>query len=143
MPYLKARAEGLDIEWAPPTYPPSLRDYFERPTQPGVYAGKKILSIHGGADKLVPYHLGKDEIARIAEAVKAAGSDSSGAVGGKGELEVKIMEGSGHIVNAEMVRMTAEWVWKWALSAESGSESESRSEETSSSGFTRKVTSSL
>lgn len=94
------------MPWGPPLYPPSLQAFFETPTPAGTYEGKKVLSIHGAADKLVPYAIGSENIERIAKEVKS----KSG-----GKMEVVLMPGLGHVVVPEMVERTAEWVWTCVL----------------------------
>lgn len=103
-PYLGARAEAAGLQFKPPTFPDSIKAYIESPTPKGAYEGKKILSIHGALDELVPYRFGKDIIAKIqAEAPK-------------GEVEVFVQEGRGHVCTPEMLTRASEWFWRWGLS---------------------------
>ncbi len=106
--YLSARAESLGFSFTPPIYPPSLRPVLEAPVSDRAYYGKKILSIHGERDTLVPYSQGKVDIDEVLRRAM------------KGEMEVWVQEGAGHVVTVEMVRKTAEWVWRWALSENKG-----------------------
>jgi predicted esterase len=95
----------MGLAWAPPLYPPSIRPLLEAPARKGAYKGKKILSIHGEVDTLVPLKEGRrdiDEIVREAE---------------EGDVEVWVVQGKGHVVTKEMVERTAEWVWRWAMKA--------------------------
>ncbi|CAD6572983.1 MAG: hypothetical protein TREMPRED_000703 [Tremellales sp. Tagirdzhanova-0007] len=105
--YVGARAIKLGFPFTPPTYPPSLRPLFESPVPHDAYVGKKILSLHGERDQLVPYHYGEADIETVL---------SRAAI--KGEMEVWKQEGAGHVVTVEMVKRTAEWIWRWALSAD-------------------------
>ncbi|ORY33053.1 hypothetical protein BCR39DRAFT_520946 [Naematelia encephala] len=98
------RATSQGLEFAPPLYPPSLRPLLEVPIPEGCYSGKKILSIHGGSDPVVPFELGRDDIMRVKEEFG-------------GQLELFVQDGIGHAVTFEMLQKTAEWVWLWALSA--------------------------
>lgn len=106
-PCLRARAEGLGLAWAPPLFPPSLAGLLTSPRPEGAFRGKRILTIHGGNDKLVPYAAGKDEIDRIKDEVEGGGQG--------GKVSVQVMEGLGHVVTADMVKMTAEWIWAKCL----------------------------
>lgn len=101
--YLSARTTSLGFAFTPPIYPPSLRPVLEAPVPERAYYGKKILTIHGEVDTLVPYAQGKGDIDAVEQRVT------------KGEMEVWIQEGAGHVVTVEMVKRTAEWVWKWAM----------------------------
>jgi predicted esterase len=82
-----------------------MESFFRTPAPAGVFGDKRILSIHGGEDKLVPYSIGQEEIEKIQREVES----------GKGEVKVQIMEGLGHVVTVDMVKMTAEWIWKCCL----------------------------
>lgn len=97
----------MGLKWESPLYPPSIRDILEAPLKADVYAGKKILSIHGGSDTLVPLSEGKADLDEIVQQAKP------------GDVEVWVQEGVGHQVTEEMIRKTAEWVWKWAVKPES------------------------
>jgi hypothetical protein len=105
--YLKARANGLGMEWTAPLIPPSMVPFFERSRAEGhgVFGGKKILTIHGGEDRLVPYDQGEVDITRIQNEVEE----------GDGVMKVQVMQGLGHVVTVDMVKMTAEWIWKYCL----------------------------
>lgn len=106
--YLGARAEQMGIPFAPPTYPPSLVNYISSPTPPEAYAGKKILSIHGELDELVPYRFGREVIAGMA--TRAPGMD--------GKVEAWVQPDRGHVCTPEMVVKAADWFWYWGLSAD-------------------------
>jgi fermentation-respiration switch protein FrsA (DUF1100 family) len=101
--YLRARAISLGYAFEPPIYPPSLRPLLESPPPEGCYKGKKILSIHGEVDTLVPMAQGKEDIQAVVDGAK------------EGDVEVWVQKGAGHVVTVEMARKTAEWVWKWAV----------------------------
>lgn len=103
-PYLGARAEAGGLPFKPPTFPDSMRSYIESPTSEGAYEGKKILSIHGSLDELVPYRFGKDIIKGLID--KAP----------DGEVEVFVQDGKGHVCTPEMLRRASEWFWRWGLS---------------------------
>lgn len=95
----------MGLKWEAPLVPPSIRKFTEVPVEAERYVGKKILSIHGAADKLVPIQQGRKDLDEIQATI------------GDG-LEVWIVDGVGHAVTAEMVKRTGEWVWKWAMSGE-------------------------
>ncbi|RSH95099.1 hypothetical protein EHS25_000185 [Saitozyma podzolica] len=104
-PYLRARAHKMGLAWTPPLYPPSLRPLLEAPAPPNAYRGKKILSIHGADDTLVPIKEGQKDLDKIVKEAE------------QGDVKVWVVEGKGHVVTGEMVTRTAEWVWRWALQA--------------------------
>lgn len=87
--------------------PQAVRHVFEERARPGAYRGKKILSVHGGADETIPVRKGSEEFARI-----VAEADSPG------DLVVFVQDGFGHVVTPEMVRRVAEWFWRWGCSEE-------------------------
>jgi predicted esterase len=74
------------------------------PAPPNAYAGKKILSIHGAEDELVPYRHGRAKIAEVQAAAPA------------GEVDVYVQDGRGHVCTPEMLRRASEWFWRWGLS---------------------------
>lgn len=84
--------------------PPAIAEYFFSESAPGVYAGKKILALHGGADRIMPAPMGAAWFPRIQ------------AQGAEGEIVQVIQDGWGHIVTPEMVAHASEWVWRWGLS---------------------------
>jgi len=100
--YLGARAEQMGFAFEPPIYPPSLQPLFNDPVKPDAYTGKKILSIHGELDRLVPMAQGRAELDKIAAENK--------------DVEVWAQPGAGHVVSVEMMDRTAEWIWRWAMS---------------------------
>ena len=104
--YLGARAEGMGLKYEPPLYPPSLNRVLDVPFSPGPYAGKKILSLHGEVDRLVPYAQGKEDL------------DGIVAAGQPGDVEVWVQEGAGHVVTEAMIQRAAGWVVKWAVAAQ-------------------------
>ncbi|WWC63824.1 uncharacterized protein I303_106429 [Kwoniella dejecticola CBS 10117] len=103
--YMRPRAEAMGIPFVPPTYPPSLIPFLEDDVDHHKYKGKKILTIHGGHDKLVPLDKGQADIDAVLKVVNESG--------GKGEIWVD--ENTGHAVSKEMVEKTAEWVWEYGL----------------------------
>lgn len=100
-PYLGARAEQGGLAFAPPIYPSTLRPYIESPRPEGAYKGRKILSIHGEIDELVPYRFGKETIAEIQKAAP------------EGEVDVFVEQGKGHVCTPEMLRRAAAWFYRW------------------------------
>lgn len=110
-PCLRARAEGLGLTWGPPLFPPSLASLLTSPRPEGVFRGKRILTIHGGSDKLVPYAVGAEEIESIKREVEVGGEG--------GKVSVQVMEGLGHVVTPDMVKMAAEWIWANCLTRSS------------------------
>ncbi|WVQ81181.1 hypothetical protein IAT38_003303 [Cryptococcus sp. DSM 104549] len=109
--YLRARASSLSppLPWEAPTYPPGLRPFFQGGKDgEGLegYEGKKILSLHGGADALVPIAQGRADLERIKSFVEGKG---------KGEVVVDVQENVGHACTVEMLRKAAEWTWRWTL----------------------------
>jgi hypothetical protein len=101
--YLGARAEAMGIPFTPPTYPPSILGYIAAPEPAHAYTGKKILSIHGELDELVPYRFGQEKIAQIQSAAPP------------GHVDVFVQEQRGHVCTPEMVQRAAEWFWRWGL----------------------------
>ena len=101
---LRIRAEKMGIPFKPPTYPPAMKPIMDSSPPGDAYKGKKILSIHGQADELVPYSRAAEVISAIKDSARP------------GEVEVVNLERVGHEVTEEMVRRTAQWVWRWALS---------------------------
>ncbi|KAL1407506.1 hypothetical protein Q8F55_006939 [Vanrija albida] len=103
--YLSARAVSAGLQLAPPTFPASLRPWMERRATPGAYAGKKILTLHGAGDELVPYRHGQDDIRAVLAAAEA-----------EGDVEIWVQDGVGHICSPEMLGRAAQWFWRWGLS---------------------------
>lgn len=88
------------------TYVPmAVRNFFRTETPTGTYKGKKVLSIHGSLDAMVPWQNG------------AKDWDVISAEMGEGNAERWVDEAHGHVVSQEMVRRTAEWLWRWGASA--------------------------
>lgn len=80
--------------------PKDTLTWFNTPCEEGAYVGKKILALHGGVDQIMPFKLGAEKYPQIRkEAVS----------------EVYVDENFGHVVTREMVRRTAEWMWRWGL----------------------------
>ncbi|KAL7421065.1 hypothetical protein Q5752_003949 [Cryptotrichosporon argae] len=102
--YLSARATSMGFGGGPPLFPAALRDQVDAPSPAAAYRGKKILSLHGGADTLVPYAKGKDDL----DAIVAANEN----------VDVWVQDGIGHACTTDMVRRAAEWVWTWAVKPE-------------------------
>lgn len=98
----------MGLDFAPPLYPPGLKHVLETPPPEGCFKGKKILSIHGASDTLVPYDQGKAHISDIKRQVER------GEAGG--EMEVWLKNGAGHVVTTDMIERTGDWIWRHALS---------------------------
>lgn len=98
--HLLQRAVHMPV---PTTYrPPAVDRYYFGNSGTG-YAGKKILSIHGGLDALIPPSGAVDAF----EAIKKEGNE--------GEMEMWVQEERGHVVTPEMTARVAEWIWRWGL----------------------------
>lgn len=82
-----------------------MKPLLEKPRVEGCYAGKKILTIHGSEDTLVPFDQGRLQI----EAAQREVGDSGG------EMEIWVKEGAGHVVRMDMVQRVAEWAWRFAM----------------------------
>jgi predicted esterase len=90
----KLKAQGIN------TYmPESIKQGFYNPTTQQ-YKGKKILSVHGKLDKLIPFRFAQPKLDEI------LAQDSSGK-----DIQQHIQEGKGHAVSPEMVSKAAEWVY--------------------------------
>lgn len=83
--------------------PPAIHEYFFTPSEPEAYAGKKILTLHGELDRVIPISIGATWFSRIK------------AQAGEGEIVQTIQDGWGHVVTPEMVKLASEWVWRWGL----------------------------
>ncbi|WVQ93019.1 hypothetical protein IAU59_000082 [Kwoniella sp. CBS 9459] len=105
--YMGPRAESLSIPFKAPTYPPSLRPLLEGEVDHSSYRGKKILTLHGARDKLVPLDKGLVDIEEVLRVV-------NGSEGGKAELWSQ--DNAGHVCSDEMLRRTADWIWTYGLS---------------------------
>lgn len=100
-PYLGARAVQGGLDFAPPIYPATLRPYIESREPESAYKDRKILSIHGEIDELVPYRFGKDKIAELKKNAP------------EGHIEVFVQKGKGHVCTPDMLRRAAEWFYRW------------------------------
>jgi pimeloyl-ACP methyl ester carboxylesterase len=78
-----------------------------RPLMQRHLAGKKILNLSGGADKLVPYSCSEPFISFLSHAID---KDSGWFADGGVELTNKVLEGVGHEVTEEMLREAVEFV---------------------------------
>lgn len=82
--------------------PPATRRFYDTsPAKLGTYAGKKILSVHGGQDEILPYR-----VAQSAWEAVAAGAEHAARY---------VEEDKGHVVTAGMVIKAAEWFWYFGL----------------------------
>lgn len=87
-------------------FPPTVRAYMEERPAPGVYRNKKILSVHGELDFLMPLERCRPIINQLARESYP------------GYVDLFVCPDSGHRVSQEMVRRCAEWCWRWGLSIE-------------------------
>lgn len=85
-------------------FPPGVRKHLEERPPPDAYRNKKILSIHGGLDFLMPYQ----RCIPVVEQIKTQSYP--------GQVHLWIDPDSGHRVSQDMVRRAAEWCWRWGLS---------------------------
>lgn len=92
----------MGFPWEPPIIPPTAAALLDLPVSPERYDGKKILSVHGADDTLVPYARGKGDLDAIQERLGA-------------DMEVWVVDGVGHRLTEEMTTRVAEWVWRWAV----------------------------
>ena len=103
--YLGTRAVKSGLPAGPPTCPPSIESLFEpKSTDAHAYTGKKILSLQGAADSMVPFSEGEQDIEAVRRVI------------GDGSLEVWQQDGIGHMLTPEMVRRASGWITRWALS---------------------------
>lgn len=77
------------------------RDFFDISSPKGTYSKKKILTLHGEEDKVLPETIGTERWAEIAQEAAAANQ--------------WIQPGRGHVVTPEMVTRAAEWCWRFGL----------------------------
>ncbi|OWZ39271.1 hypothetical protein J010_04030 [Cryptococcus neoformans] len=112
--YLRDRALSQGFKWEPPLYPSSLKSFIEPERNPVVeqqkYSGKKILSLHGKEDRLVPYGKGERELRQIEKWVEEDKSQG-------GVCAIDVQDDVGHVCSIQMLRKAAEWTWIYALRA--------------------------
>lgn len=77
------------------------RFFFDSPPVYPTYADKYVLALHGGLDNVMSYAIGDDKWHEIAGVAVAA--------------DRYIQPDTGHIVSEEMVRRTAEWMWRYGF----------------------------
>ncbi|ODO10201.1 hypothetical protein I350_02430 [Cryptococcus amylolentus CBS 6273] len=110
--YLGARALNNGLTWGPPTYPPSLQRMIEPFRDPAfeqkAYSGKKILTMHGKEDKLVPFGQGEGDIKQIEDWVEH-GTEKGGI------CAIDVQDNVGHVCTIQMLKKAAEWTWRYAL----------------------------
>ncbi|KAL4783946.1 hypothetical protein BJX76DRAFT_357509 [Aspergillus varians] len=97
--YLDLSPEAEPIRSAPIPEPTETEKAALRPLLTRCIAGKKILNLSGGKDKLVPYSKGETFLSWFKQAVGPAGWFADGAV----TLEDIIDENAGHEVTPKMV----------------------------------------
>lgn len=85
----------------PRLLPPHTKSYLTDPPPPGAYNGKRVLSLHGELDQMIPPEFGYAAWKGIAPQLEVA--------------EMWVQERRGHVVSEEMVRRTAEWFWVHGL----------------------------
>ncbi|KAK8844090.1 hypothetical protein IAR55_006884 [Kwoniella newhampshirensis] len=105
---LGPRAESFGLQFQPPTYPTTVKPILEPAVDLSSYKGKRILTMHGKDDPLVPFARGKEDIERIKQSVEGEGGD--------GKVEVWLQDDTGHTCTVEMVKKTADWILICALS---------------------------
>lgn len=88
-----------------------------RPLLNQCLAGKKLLILSGGADKLVPYHRGEPFLTWMKKAISPGGWFADGGI----TLEDIIFEGVGHEVTPPMIEQAIRFIGE-SLSAGEGSE---------------------
>ncbi|KAL1409370.1 hypothetical protein Q8F55_003352 [Vanrija albida] len=96
----RASQYGLDD----PVYTAQVRRYLETPSVPGVYKGKKILSIHGGKDDLLPLDKSQPYLDVVIRENQA------------NEVMIWVDPEAGHKISPAMVTKSAWWLWKWGFS---------------------------
>ncbi|KAI9373237.1 hypothetical protein BJX61DRAFT_396473 [Aspergillus egyptiacus] len=97
--HLDLSPEAQPIRSAPIPEPTEVQKAALRPLFTRCLAGKKILNLSGGADKLVPYHKGETFLTWLKQAIGPEGWFADGAV----TLEDIIDETAGHEVTPKMV----------------------------------------
>ncbi|KAL3458507.1 hypothetical protein BJX64DRAFT_266583 [Aspergillus heterothallicus] len=97
--HLDLTAEAQPIRSAPIPEPTESQKAALRPLLMQTIAGKKILNLSGGVDKLVPYHKGMPFLAWLKQAVGPEGWFADGAVA----FEDVIDQSAGHEVTLKMV----------------------------------------
>lgn len=85
----------------PRLLPAATVKYLCSPAPPGVYQGKKILSLHGELDQMIPPEFGDEAWKAIAPQLAAG--------------ERWWHERRGHVISEEMVQKTAQWFWLHGL----------------------------
>ncbi|ADV23076.1 hypothetical protein CNBF2720 [Cryptococcus gattii WM276] len=112
--YLRARALSQGLKWEPPVYPPSLKSFIEPVRNPveeqQKYSGKKILSMHGKEDRLVPYGKGERDLRQIEKWVEEDKSKG-------GVCAIDVQDNVGHVCSIQMLKKAVEWTWMYALRA--------------------------
>ncbi|ODO05360.1 hypothetical protein L198_02053 [Cryptococcus wingfieldii CBS 7118] len=110
--YLGARALNNGLTWGPPTYPPSLQRMIEPfrdlTFEQKAYSGKKILTMHGKEDKLVPFGQGEGDIKQIEDWAEH-GTEKGGI------CAIDVQDNVGHVCTVQMLKKAAEWTWRYAL----------------------------
>lgn len=100
---LEERATQYGVSSEELIYPDGVRHYMMGVPPPGAYGGKKILVLSGGKDVSMPIERAEPIIAKISE---------------EADVEWKVDEGAGHKISPDMVRWTADAVWRWTASKE-------------------------
>lgn len=84
-------------------YPDGVRHFMMAVPPPGAYAGKKILVLSGGKDVSMPIERAEPVIEKISL---------------EADVEWRVDESAGHKISQDMVRWTADAVWRWTASKE-------------------------
>lgn len=100
---LEERATQYGVSSEELIYPDGVRHYMMGVPPPGAYKGKKILVLSGGKDASMPIERAEPIIAKISE---------------EADVEWKVDESAGHKISPDMVRWTADAVWRWTASKE-------------------------
>lgn len=87
----------------PPLLPAATRKWFFDQPPASVYRGKKILSLHGAEDNVVPFKISEESFPPIQAACPP------------GDVEKWIQPGAGHLCSPEMVQRGAEWFYRWGV----------------------------
>lgn len=93
-----------------------------RPILQHCLAGKRILNLAGGADKLVPYHRGEVFLTWLKKAIGPNGWFADGKV----SLEDRVFEGVGHEVTPPMLNAAIEFVGETLARGEDATEGRER-----------------
>lgn len=100
---LEERARQYGVSSEELIYPDGVRHYMMGAPPPGAYKGKKILICSGGKDVSMPIERAEPVVAKISE---------------EADVEWRTDESAGHKISQDMVRWTADAIWRWVASKE-------------------------